>query len=64
VADEVDNANDMSEMLLQNAIKQKSLLFVTEPTGYCFNCEEPVEGSKKFCNSECCEDWEYRQRRK
>lgn len=33
---------------------------VVEPTGYCLNCEEKLDGTRKFCNAECREDYESR----
>lgn len=32
------------------------------PTGYCLNCGETVLPGHRWCNTDCREDWEARQR--
>ena len=27
-------------------------------TGYCLWCEEPLEGGRRWCDSDCRDDWE------
>lgn len=29
-----------------------------QPTGYCLFCAEPVEHPRRWCSSDCREDWE------
>ena len=34
------------------------------PTGYCLNCDDPIEGSLLFCDHDCELDYRKRQRQK
>lgn len=35
---------------------------IMAPGGICLNCQAEIEGTRKFCDSECREDYEVRQR--
>lgn len=32
------------------------------PCGLCHNCDEPLGEGLSFCDRDCCDDWEIRQR--
>ena len=57
----IEMAEQFQEEQLIRAI-QKARDAIEEPTGYCLNCEEKVDGTRKFCNSECREDYESREK--
>ncbi len=54
MADPLDEAAEVTEMLLQKALNVKAV--VPEKTGFCLTCEEPTPGA--FCSAECREDYE------
>ncbi|RDE25171.1 hypothetical protein DV711_06335 [Motiliproteus coralliicola] len=61
--DFADQASDLTEFLtgiaLQNAKGAANRL---RPTGYCHNCDEPLGGEPYFCDGDCRDDWEKRER--
>ena len=65
MADDVDRSNAMAEVALEAYIAQVraranySLL----PVGVCYNCEEPIQGGRLFCDGECRADYDYRVQR-
>lgn len=65
-ADESDRASaieaasiNLSIQLARNKANQKEY----EPTGFCLNCNEPLAKLKRFCNKDCADDHELRNRR-
>jgi RNA polymerase-binding transcription factor DksA len=64
MADEADVANDRLEKILQARIEeaQWQLNNVTSGTGECWNCGEEVDANRRWCNAECREDWQVRNR--
>lgn len=60
MADIMDEASDVSEMLLANSLRNRAK--VEQNTGFCLYCEEPTEGA--FCSKECREDYEAEQKMK
>ena len=62
--DELDQASDMSQDFVDRAIeanRRPARKLVSR--GLCYNCDEPVEGAKLFCDPSCAEDWESRIKR-
>lgn len=62
-SDPSDHASELEQrerdiLLAQHKERAKHAL---QPTGYCYNCEEPVEKGL-FCNSDCRDDFEFRQK--
>lgn len=55
MADPLDEAAEVTEMLLQKALANKAA--VPEKTGFCLTCEEPTPGA--FCSKECRDDYEH-----
>lgn len=64
MSDEIDRANERSEQFLQhslgNAMKAKPTM---PPIGCCYNCEAPLEGDARFCDSDCRDDFQLRMSR-
>ena len=57
-ADNNDNASVEEERHLKLALSIRKK--VLPKTGYCYNCEDPVEHT--FCDIDCKTDWEKRHR--
>lgn len=65
MSDVIDRANDQASEILERTIAAARCAGTSLPhTGRCHNCSEPVEQSKRFCNKDCCSDYEYRVARK
>jgi hypothetical protein len=60
MADPLDEAAEVTEMLLQKALNTRAA--VPEKTGFCLTCEEPTPGA--FCSPECREDHERQEKLK
>jgi hypothetical protein len=60
MSDPLDEAAEVTEMLLQKALNTKA--HVPEKTGFCLACEEPTPGA--FCSAECREFYEREQKLK
>lgn len=58
MADMLEDAEATTEMLLQEALRNRPK--VPENTGFCLECEEPTPGA--FCSKECREDYERMER--
>ena len=65
MADEIDRGNETADKTLAGyiaAVRARANLTM-QPTGTCYNCEEPVAPGRLFCDASCREDYDYRQRR-
>lgn len=63
MADIIDMANDRAEMDLQRALD--AAMHTPPPLpfcGQCYNCEASLPFSLRFCDSDCCRDYEKRRR--
>lgn len=61
MADEIDRANDIAQVLLTADIeKAKHKAPVLRFTGSCYNCEDAVAFPAHFCGIECRQDYEMR----
>jgi hypothetical protein len=58
MADVADLADHQIEQSLQQALRTRAPVIV--PRGTCHNCDEPARGL--FCDPECRDDWEKRER--
>lgn len=63
--DEADRADEERESSLQLALSKalRAADKVPRSSGKCLWCEEPVAQGRRWCNSECREDWERSCRR-
>lgn len=61
-----DEAAKYEEVFTQAAIERaknangKRLVF----TGFCHNCQDPVDEPQRFCDADCRSDYDYVQKRK
>jgi len=61
--DDADRSDRETEATLQHYINKirRRLVADIRPTGFCLNCAEDC-GGKLFCDSECREDYERREK--
>jgi hypothetical protein len=73
MADEADQAHELEQLALTAALAQRKTGFRLMPKGICHNCNEhlkPKKGPnglehvKIFCDKNCSDDWESRERAK
>lgn len=60
IADPIDAAAAETELFLETALRHRK--DVPQATGFCLNCEEPIEQGR-FCDIDCRDDHEKRTRR-
>jgi len=54
--DDADAADLTQQQALASALKRRH---ATLPAvGTCYFCSEHVEGSRRFCDADCMQDWE------
>lgn len=62
MADSADVAAKLQAEEIQHSLQRRrdndGLLY----NGRCYNCEEQVESPLRFCDADCREDWEKRNR--
>ena len=66
LADESDRASALESMALEagiEAAKIKASKLEFEPTGFCLNCNEPLDEGLRFCNGDCRDDHAKRNRK-
>lgn len=62
MADEIDRAQDHMELEEEMRRRYKKPLGLeVEAVGKCYNCGDPLEGNKRWCDDACREDWELRR---
>jgi len=54
--DEADAADLTREQTLALALRRRHVAL--PPVGMCYYCSEDVEGSRRFCDADCMQDWE------
>ena len=63
--DPIDAADYYREAVVDDAVAQ-AMRKAAEPivsTGECLNCGTPVLPPKRWCDAECCADWDARNAR-
>lgn len=61
MADEIDMANDRAQQDLDLALAVAAAHAPPLPaTGWCYNCAEPLNDDRRFCDKDCREDYEHR----
>jgi hypothetical protein len=60
MADEADRAGDQQQIIFDATVKKiiNTPLDTSNISGICWNCGEITGKSKRWCNSECRDDWE------
>ena len=61
MADIVDLGNDRAEEMLQDALNTRKREHLP-PKGRCYNCDESVPVPHRFCDADCRDDWEKRNK--
>lgn len=61
--DFADEAQTRSENLLAQQLANRQTLTIPF-SGVCLSCEEPLTEKRRFCDSECREDYERERKRK
>lgn len=61
MADEADTAGEKTELFLRAALSNKKNEGPV-PCGYCYNCGETLTGDARFCDTDCRDDWERREK--
>lgn len=63
--DEVDFANELVEKTVQTATMAAGAFKSGIPyVGYCYDCENALEAPKRWCDSHCRDQYEYRLKRR
>ena len=62
MADDADRAQEQIEAELAHARSAAQTRLKLLPIGHCHNCDEPLRGGQLFCDHECAEDFEKRER--
>lgn len=62
--DDIERAENAIEQMLAAALSHPHRkVKLIEATGYCLNCGERMNyPEQKWCDSDCCSDWEKRNR--
>lgn len=62
--DEIDIANEQADLFLSSALAQvRKAAARVDPMGECMNCGADLTSNvRRFCDSDCAEDWHSRQR--
>lgn len=61
MSDEADIASEAIELRLEAAIEACRRAPRLPPKGSCWFCDEPLPPPKKFCDADCCADYEVEQ---
>lgn len=58
LADMADHQQSLDLKIAMARAKRQRL----KPVGYCYNCNEPLTGTRCFCDVDCRDDYEKRER--
>lgn len=58
MSDPADQGNDAAELFLDIAKRNHKPPVEIHGIGICLNCGAAVEGEKRWCDTECRNDWE------
>lgn len=64
MADIADKGNDAADLFLSVALRNRQPAAKVAPSGACLHCAAPVEGDRRWCDSECRDAWEADRRRR
>lgn len=65
MADEIDRANDLAQVLLDASIRNATKFEPKyPPMGKCYNCDEPLADGHRWCDALCQEDHLRREARR
>ena len=57
MSDQIDEAGDQAEFMLETALKNKKDPGPA-PCGFCYNCQSSIAPGERWCDSDCRQDWE------
>lgn len=60
--DEADITSQRQEQELAFLLRARRPVQI-QPKGACYFCDEPVSDKRLFCDSDCRDDWERRQKK-
>jgi RNA polymerase-binding transcription factor DksA len=60
MADIADDANDLADFFLGQALRSQKQRAIKEThgTGACLSCGSPVDAGRRWCDAGCRDDWE------
>ena len=61
-SDPSDLATQQEQMYLDAALAHRKPVGPTA-CGHCLNCEAPLDYPERWCDADCCADWEQRESR-
>ena len=61
--DNADIASVYEQRLIEHAINVKKEDHSAFVTGYCLNCGERLDAPRRWCDADCHDDWDRRERR-
>lgn len=68
MANDIDRASEITELFIEVALKNSTVTIATLPDiGHCYNCSEDLtshDKQRRFCDADCCADWEKRKAKK
>jgi predicted amidophosphoribosyltransferase len=64
MSDDADKTQERIE--LEDAIRRKGMSDINyvKPTGLCLNCGEKLNDSRRWCDKDCADDWDYHVNRR
>ena len=63
MTDIIDQANDLIEREMKMRLAQRRTS-VLPPIGECYNCGEHLDGDRRWCDADCRDDHDKRERLK
>lgn len=64
MADDADLTQERQEKM-EDLLRRRDLgLPLVSATGVCLNCEAPLTGERRWCDSDCRDGWERQQKRR
>ncbi len=61
---DVDITSERQDMIDRLAIEAARKSNPIPATGYCLNCETPLDEGHRWCDSDCLRDWQARNPRR
>ena len=64
MSDDADKTQDRIE--LEEAIRRKEMETIKyiQGTGHCLNCGTKLKDSRRWCDKDCADDWDYNVNRR
>jgi hypothetical protein len=62
MSDIADNADAATDAFMREAFANLKPSQIPNGVGFCLNCGAGVDGNKRWCDSECRDDWQAARR--